>query len=1177
MGGAEAPVPMVRVLGAVRLSHGGLLFPIPPPKVRSLLALLVMRPGQVVSAERLVDELWEDDAPPSASTALRVHVSNLRALLARHLVDEAVCLDHRTPGYVLSAPEGFVDATVAERLLKAASDAPLGHALELCDRALDLWTGEPYSDVALRCIDAERGRLTELRLDVLEQRAHTRSLLAPPDAVFISELDTLVEQAPLRERFTELLMLALYRLRREAAALAAYKGLRNHLAEELGLMPSRALQDLEQAVLRQSAQLDWIPPTKRPAPLSNRRAGTVRSSPEMFVGRAEELLHLHQMWEQDRTGRGVLLLGEAGIGKSRLSTEFASICADGGATVVVGTCDPDQSVPYRPFLEILRQLRGTAGDPEALFDRLSFLQGSAPASANAADERLRFFSTVCELLDQVGTSSPHGFLVVIEDLHWIDEASAALLRFLVQLHAPLPLFTVATARSDEPDESVAWSRFRASLARPDSRTRVLVLHGLSPAEVAMMVSSRAPAPGPVATPAPDLLFELTGGNPLLVSELMTPLTASAKPFLVPGRTSALPVPATVAETVRHRLRLVSAPTRLALEFAAIAGERASATIVALAGGVHINDLYGQRAEAEDAHILVGDEERPDDMVFKHALVRQAVIATMPGSRRRHLHVRLASALQHQKPRSPDSEIAIARHLLDGVPACSLTEAAKAVATAANRAIRSFAFERCATLVEQTLTHVGAESLPPELVFRLLVTMGSARANLGRVAEAGQAFSQAADIGRRLDDPHLFAVAALGGDLPDRPMSGAPGRESLLVEALSMLDAHDCSARARVMSALARDGATPGLFVDRMALANDAVALARRIGEGPELFGALAAWHLQHVSKTSPEALAVTDELVRLSEVTGDVVWVARARLMRARELLCSGQISRAETDLAVHRSLSERTRRPRDQWQALVVEAALARMRGELDTAEVAAAKALAVAERVHLPDGLLVYGVHLFYTHFHRGTLADLRPVLERSASDEPQLLPLHLAAALGAIAAGAETGEGVHQIIEQVINEPTQDELAPTLLALSTITAIAENERSFYSPLAELLDRLAATFVVVGGVTATFGPADLYRAMLAREQGHEDTAHRLACDAVDLCDSMGATVWGLWSRAEVARALVRSDPSGAFLMATETMEAANELGLGGPGRAAGEVRAAVDAARRLFAATGSPADHRA
>jgi DNA-binding SARP family transcriptional activator/tetratricopeptide (TPR) repeat protein len=1126
---------MVLVLGPVQISVGDRAVELASYKVRSLLALLAMRAGRAVSRERLADELWDEAPPPTVTAALRVHMTSLRRILR----DEATGLSVRLgpSGFALERDAGgarpeLVDAARAERLLREASGATGPARIAVCTEALALFADEPYANVHLGAVGAERARLVRLQLDLFEAWAQARVLVAPPDAELIARLDDLTERDPCRERFSELLMRALYQVGRESEALAVYQRLRRELAEQLGLVPSEALRQLEDAILRQSPDLAW-------RPLAGMvRAGPIESRPhprpEAMVGRDGELAVLDQVWKERRAGASVLVTGDAGIGKSTLVAEFAARREAEGTAVVVGACDPERTIPFRPFIEMSRQIR---------------LAGEGDTASDVADDRLRFFTAVSECFERIGGSSPAGLLLIVEDVHWIDDASAALFRFLVRAHPPLPLLVVTTARSDEPEESLAWSRLRADLARSDSTTTTIVLDGLGPEEVAALS-------GP--TEDSGLLYDLTRGNPLLLDELRV-LPEGRLAQLRAGETGS-PLPS-IVESVRHRLRLLSGPARRSLERAALSGDRAPTELIAAAGDHPEQDVYRHRAEAVDLHLLVDDDDEPGAIVFPHDLVRRAVITAMASSRRRAFHVRLAAELR----RSPDfhgRQQAIARHLLEGVPACSVAEAAAASVAAGEAAIVAFAFEQAAAIAERALACRGSGELDAAVLFGLWDVAGRAHAHLGRTEAAGRASEEAAQRARALDDPHLLARAALGGDLPDRPMVTPPARVRLLAEALERLDGHGCGARVRVLSALARD-ATPGRLTDRRSLARAAVALARERGETSELLGALAAWHVQHLDRPGPETLQVVGEMVRLSEVTGDVAWAGRARLMRARERLVAGDMRGAEQDVAIHRALAESTRRPRDQWQALVTAATLHRVRGRLEEADDAAAAALVRSERFELPEGLLTHGVHLFFSNLHRGTLADARATIERIAETDPvapRLPHAHLGALLAAMEDGDATAAGPR--LPDLDEVQPWDELTPALLALRALAldAGAEGAEGGRARLARALEPLGGTVIVAGGLAGTFGPADRYRSMLARRAGEPEVAIGLARRAVDLSDSMGTTVWGLWSRAELAAALAGPQPGAARELAAQVSERAMAAGLGGPARTAAAVTRAAD-----------------
>ncbi len=229
-------------------------------KPRAVLALLVVNANHMVPAERLIDELWDRNPPPSAVTTLQTYVSQLRRL-------GVASLRTRPPGYLLEVGPDDVDAARFERALtttNAGRDAPDQVARRL-EEALGWWRGPALADFADEpWARLETTRLDGLRLDALARRADARLALGQHHEL-ISDLKMLVEAEPFREQFCAQLMLALYRSGRQAEALRAYRKLRERLGEELGIEPSAALVRLEAAILRQEPELDWREPQRAEA------------------------------------------------------------------------------------------------------------------------------------------------------------------------------------------------------------------------------------------------------------------------------------------------------------------------------------------------------------------------------------------------------------------------------------------------------------------------------------------------------------------------------------------------------------------------------------------------------------------------------------------------------------------------------------------------------------------------------------------------------------------------------------------------------------------------------------------------------------------------------------------------------------------------------------------------
>jgi DNA-binding SARP family transcriptional activator len=218
-------------------------------KQRAVLALLLLEPGRVVSVARLIDALWGEQPPRTATTSLQNFVSQLRKTLGPDV------LETKPPGYRLRLRPGELDLERFRALVESARQAEGPARAEKLRHALALWRGPPLADLAYEAFaEPHIAHLEELRLSTLEERIDA-DLEARAPADLVAELEGLVEEHPLRERLRGQYMLALYRAGRQAEALETYQDCRRRLVDELGIEPSRDLRQLHGAILRQESGL----------------------------------------------------------------------------------------------------------------------------------------------------------------------------------------------------------------------------------------------------------------------------------------------------------------------------------------------------------------------------------------------------------------------------------------------------------------------------------------------------------------------------------------------------------------------------------------------------------------------------------------------------------------------------------------------------------------------------------------------------------------------------------------------------------------------------------------------------------------------------------------------------------------------------------------------------------
>jgi predicted ATPase/DNA-binding SARP family transcriptional activator len=358
------------ILGPVEVTDGGDPVSIPGAKERRLLALLAISAGRVVSADRLVSELWGADLPRDPANALQAAVSRLRKALGPRGPETVVT---RSPGYLLDVDPDAVDARVFERLVaegrRRLANQP-AEAVQPLTEALALWRGAPLVEVADTDMGrVEAARLEEARLGAEEDRADAL-LAVGRHADVVGELEALVRAQPFRERRWGQLMLALYRSGRQAEALGAYQEARRALVEELGLEPSPHLGRLEAAILAQDPALS-PPPAAEPAPAADRH--NLPAPATTFVGRWREQREVRKLLGESRL---VTLTGPGGVGKTRLALEVAASGVEehpGGVWLVeLGTiADASLVVPTVAAVLGVREAGGMTADRRPILERLA--------------------------------------------------------------------------------------------------------------------------------------------------------------------------------------------------------------------------------------------------------------------------------------------------------------------------------------------------------------------------------------------------------------------------------------------------------------------------------------------------------------------------------------------------------------------------------------------------------------------------------------------------------------------------------------------------------------------------------------------------------------------------------------------------------------------------------------
>jgi tetratricopeptide (TPR) repeat protein len=379
------------------------------------------------------------------------------------------------------------------------------------------------------------------------------------------------------------------------------------------------------------------------------------------VGRAPYLAALDAQLDATRTGRGgvAILAGEAGVGKSRLVAEARARAAQRDMSILEGRCfEPDRTLPYAPLLDLLRTHLGaqpsgaTARDVAAAAPELVWLLPELarllpdviPATPlDPEQDRRRLAHAFLRLTAQLAAARP--LLLVVEDLHWSDDASLDLLLHLARRLATHPIVLLLTYRSDEVNPGLLHM---LALLDRERLASELALPRLTPADVDAMLRAIFDQPQPIRADFLRAVHDLTDGNPFFVEEVIRSLVAGGDIFRAGGRwerraLAQLRIPRSIHDAVLRRTRQLSAEAASVLRLAAVAGRCFDfAELQALTGhsDAHLFDLVRELVAAQ---LVV--EESADRFAFRHALTRQAIYAELLARERRALHLAIAETME----------------------------------------------------------------------------------------------------------------------------------------------------------------------------------------------------------------------------------------------------------------------------------------------------------------------------------------------------------------------------------------------------------------------------------------------------------------------------------------------------------------------------------------------------
>jgi DNA-binding SARP family transcriptional activator/tetratricopeptide (TPR) repeat protein len=777
---------------------------LPTRKAQALLAYLALPPGSAHPRDKLASLLWGSTVETTARTSLRQTLYALRKSL-RHVDPQPLAVD----GETVALDPNAVTVDVREFELRAAEATPSALAEAAALYQGDFLEGlavqeQPFEDWLL----GHRERLLEVALKSLAGLlAHQRAVGSTDSAVQTAL--RLLELDPLQEPVHRALMQLYVETGRRGSALRQYQFCIATLQRELRAEPEAETKALYHEILRRRGHL-MLDQQRQPIPTATAQPGSYQTEfPEPppaweppLVGRQRDLARLMEALDGALAGRGrlVVLIGEAGAGKSRLVSELTANATRRLGRVLVGRCyETERILPFAPWVDALRS--GRVVEEREILDTLERgwrdelgrllpeLSSHGKRTASPPDGELagrsggdpRYpFEAISELLKRLTRRQP--LVVVLEDVHWADEMSVRLLAFLGRRLHEVPLLVVATIREEELADV---GLLRQSLDELDENGELMQLSvpSLSRADTVALVQALTPpglADDLVAHLAQDV-WRVSDGNAFVVVEVMHALREGQT---VSG-TQQLPLPARVRKLVQQRLERLSDRGRRLVAVAAVIGRQFDFALVQRAAQMGERDAAEGVEELVRRRVLRG---AGDGLEFSHDHIREVATSELPPPLRVALHRRVAESLEdylrHDAMCAYGNDLsahalALGTHYRNGRV---WDKAAAFLHMAGRQAAMRSAHHEAVACFEEALSALQRLPASPDIDDRDLdvrIELRQSLYPLGRFADLIRHLREAERIAEKLEDgPRLARVSAyisnhawITGDLPQALASG----------------------------------------------------------------------------------------------------------------------------------------------------------------------------------------------------------------------------------------------------------------------------------------------------------------------------------------------------------------------------------------------------------------------
>jgi class 3 adenylate cyclase len=914
-------------------------------------------------------------------------------------------------------------------------------------------------------------------------------------------------------------------------------------------------------------------------PLPGRLRG---APPGRYVGRVAERERLAALWEAASEGlrQAVLISGEPGIGKTRLATHTALELHGDRATVLYGHCDAELPAPYGAWIEALTHYVENA--PTASLDSHLERHGGElarlvpalrrrcpelpePTASDPETERFLLFSAVAGLIEQASAERP--LVLVLDDLHWADRPTLALLRHVLSESAGSRLLVLGTYRASDLSRDHPLTDTLADLRRVAGVER-LALDGLAVDDVVAIME--AAAGHELEEQGRALAAEIsaeTDGNPFFVTEILRHLSESEA--IVQGADSRwelrreladLGLPQSVREVIGRRVERLGETAHGLLRLAAVVGRSFEVEHLLRLAREDEDEVLEELEKAVEASVLV-ERSEPGMFSFAHALINHTLYEEIGATRRARMHQRVAEALEEACGEDPGARVTeLARHWS---AATDRLESGKAVAyslRAGDRALADLAPDEAVRWFSHALELLDQLAAPsPGGRCEALIKLGEAQRQAGESAFR-ETLLEAAAIAEELGDADRMARAALANSRGYASVFGAVDAERIAVlERAIQLDGLANPARcARLLSLEAMELQFDPDHERRRALAEEALGLAREAADERTLAFVLrdyfqAVW----CADTLERRREVAQELDRLA-VGADDPMIEVAALTAAFYVACEAGCLREAERL---RALMERIDQPGERWRALRLAGCLALLRGALEEAEALAEKAAEVGNSAGEPDANMVYAAQITAVRLEQGRGSEIVGLLEEAAEANPGLPGFRaaLASTLAGLGRHAEATEIVRRAAADGFASVPRDQVFATTLTLYASAAIVAGVPEAADLLYDLL--LPWRDQMVSNGANAWGSAELYLGGLAATLGRHEVADEHFAAAAAVHERESIRVWEAHNQVLWAQSLLDRGHAGeAREHAEHAAGLAAENGYGSAGeRAAALLEAAA------------------